>query len=270
VALSGFWYRGGLWPTAVIPGEVCVDTGATAQDGYRLMLRGYVAPALRELGFRRGPSPGAFRCETATHAAEVRFRKSRGSSRQSVSFWVDMHASDIKTEFVYWDWTLTGLAPELVLLWVVEAGRPVGPVASEVLRVFRSYGWPAIQAALDNPGYPRDSAVRWPRTFPKIPRGLRFDDEVAADRRSRAELEELMRRADGDTGAFQALLVRLETDPDPGNRQAAAWWLLRRANEERCRRALRAAADEDEDVEVRWIARYAFRLADGTPTPATS
>ncbi len=28
-----------------------------------------------------------------------------------------------------------------------------------------------------------------------------------------------MRRADGDPAAFQALLVRLETDPDPGNRQ---------------------------------------------------
>jgi len=142
------------------PGEVWADTGATAQDAYRLMLRGYVAPGLRELGFRRGASSGAFRCETAAHAAEVRFRKSRGSTSQSVSFWVDMHASDITTEFVYWDWTLAGLAPEVLFLWVVEAGRPVGPVASEVLRVFRSYGWPAIQAALDDPGYPSDPARR--------------------------------------------------------------------------------------------------------------
>jgi hypothetical protein len=74
---------------------------ATAQSAYRVMLREYIAPTLRELGFRRGPSLGAFRCETATHAAEVRFRKSRGSTRQHVDFWVDMHASDTRTEFVY-------------------------------------------------------------------------------------------------------------------------------------------------------------------------
>ena len=238
---------------------------ATAQDAYRLMLRAYIAPALRELGFRRGPSPGAFRYETATHAAEVRFRKSRGSTRQEVNFWTDMHTSDITTEWVYWERNLHSLANslgELAWPWEVSSGGPVEPVAGEVLRVFRSYGWPAIQAALDNPGYPKDPTVRWPRTFPKIPRGPRFDDEIEAARQSRAELEEIMKRADRDPRAFQALLTRLEADPDPGIRQGAAWWLLHRTSEERSRQALRAAAAEDEDDEVRWIARYALRLAD--------
>jgi hypothetical protein len=46
-----------------------VNAAATAQDAYRRMLREYIAPTLRELGFRRRPSPGAFRYETATHAA---------------------------------------------------------------------------------------------------------------------------------------------------------------------------------------------------------
>jgi HEAT repeat protein len=79
-----------------------------------------------------------------------------------------------------------------------------------------------------------------------------------------------MKRADSDPRAFQALLARLETEPHPGIRQQAAWWLLHRASEERSRQALRAAAAEDEDVEVRWIARYAFRLADrGTATRTT-
>ena len=151
-----------------------MGTGTTAQDAYRLILRVYIAPALRELGFRRGPSTGAFRYETVTHAAEVRFRKSRGSTRQEVSFWADIHTSDIKTEWVYWSRDLHSLASglgELVRRWEVSSGGPVEPVASEVLRVFGSYGWPAIQAALDNPGYPKDPAVRWPRTFPKIPGG---------------------------------------------------------------------------------------------------
>jgi hypothetical protein len=132
----------------------------TAQDAYRRMLREHIAPALRELGFKRGPSLGAFRYETATHAAEVRFRKSRYSTRQEVDFWVDLHASWIKTEWVYWDRTLDALAPEPLSRWEVTAAAPVEPVASEVLRVFRSYGWPAIQAALDNPGYPRDPAIQ--------------------------------------------------------------------------------------------------------------
>jgi len=258
----------------MIGGEAWVNTGATAQDAYRLLLRAYIAPALRELGFRRGPSPGAFRYETATHAAEVRFRKSRGSTRQDVSFWAGMHASDIKTEWVYWERDLHSLAAglgELVWPWEVSSGDPVEPVASEVLRVFRSYGWPAIQAALDNPGYPKDPTVRWPRTFPKIPRGPLFDDEIEAAQRSRAELEEILKRADRDPRAFQALLTRLETHPDPGIRHSAAWWLLHRASDERSRQALRAAAAEDENVEIRWIARYALRLADrGTATWATS
>lgn len=159
---------------------------ATAQDAYRQMLREHIAPELQELGFRRGPSPGAFRCESGKHAAEVRFLKSRGSTRQEVSFWVDLHASWTKTEWVYWEWTLCSLAREP--LWELQAEGPAEPVASEVLRVFRRYGWPAIQAALDNPGYPPDPAVHWAGTFPKIPRGPMFDDEIAAAWRSRANL----------------------------------------------------------------------------------
>jgi hypothetical protein len=226
------------------------------------MLREYIAPPLRELGFKRGPSTGAFRYETATHACEMRFRKSRGSTPQYVHFWADTHTSDLKTEFVYWNWQLHSLALEPCIGWILEAGGPVEPVASEVLRIFFSYGWPAIQAALDNPGYQRDPAVRWARTFPKIPRGPLFDDEVAAERQSYRALDEAMTQADSDPRAFLAVLTRLETDPHPGVRHAAAWWLLQRVGEERSRQALRAAAIEDEDVQVRWVARYAFRLAE--------
>lgn len=146
--------------TGILIAMAAQATGSqTAQAAYRLMLREYIAPALRELGFQRGPSPGAFRYETATHAAEVRFRKSRYSTKQEVDFWADMHASDIKTEFVYWDWDLRSLAEELLSAWTLKAGVSVEPVAREVLRVFSRYGWPAIQAALDNPGYPRDRTV---------------------------------------------------------------------------------------------------------------
>jgi HEAT repeat protein len=239
-----------------------VDAAATAQEAYRLMLRRYIVPALRTLGFRRGLSTGAFRYETATHACEVRFIKSRGSTPQYVHFWAGLHTSDLKTEFVYWKWQLHSLAPEPLIGWMLEAGEPVEPVASEVLRVFHGYGWPAIQAALDNPGYPCDPAARWARTFPKIPRGPLFDDEVAAERRSYRTLDEATAQADSDSRAFQTVLNLLETDPHPGVRHAAAWFLLHRAADERARQALRAAATEDEDVQVRWVARYAFRLVE--------
>jgi hypothetical protein len=35
-----------------------MNKAAAAQDAYRRMLREYIAPPLRELGFRRGPPPG--------------------------------------------------------------------------------------------------------------------------------------------------------------------------------------------------------------------
>lgn len=250
----------------MVLGEVQVNAGATAQQAYRLMVREHIAPALRALGFRRGSSAGAFRYETGTYAAAARFIKSLGSTRQEAGFWVDLRASDIETEFVYWERPLDSLDPERPSLWKVQAGGPVEPVAGEVLRVFRRYGWPAIQAALDSPGYPPDPAVRWPRTFPKIPRGPQLDDEAEAEQRSEAELAEIMERADSDPSAFQALLVRLESHPDPCIRQQAAWYLLRRVHEERSRQALRTTAAEDEDVEVRWIARYALRLAQHEPS----
>jgi hypothetical protein len=70
-----------------------------------------------------------------------------------------------------------------------------------------------------------------------------------------------MRRAASDPAALQTLLGRLETEPDPGIRRDLAWYLIPRACEEEISRALRAANVEDEDIGVRWIARYALLLA---------
>lgn len=79
---------------------------------------------------------------------------------------------------------------------------------------------------------------------------------------SRVELADAMDRAVSDPRLFQALLTRLETDPDPAIRQDVAWYLTPRAGEEGISQALRAANAEDEDIYVRWMARYALRLAD--------
>ena len=149
-----------------------MDAGTTAPDAYQHILREYVAPALRELGFRGATSRGNFRYETTTHAAEVRFQKSRYSSKQRVNFWVLLHAADLKTEWLYWDRTLQGLVRDGPDSgdWTVHAGDPIERIAADVVHSLRNHAWPAIQAALDNPGYPPDRTVRWPRTLPKIPR----------------------------------------------------------------------------------------------------
>ncbi len=236
----------------------------SAQDAYRVLLREHVAPALRALGFTGAPSRGTFRYEAALHAAEVRFQKSRYSRTGLVNFWVLLHAVDRKTEWVYWDWTLHSLASRWGDAgdWTLRTGDPAGPLAGEVIHSLTKHAWPAIQAALDNPGYPPDPAVRWARTFPKRPRGPRFDDEIAADERAREELDDWMDQAESDPRATAELLTRLETDPDPGARASIAWYLLPRAREEHISRALRAASAGDENVEVRWTARYALRLAE--------
>jgi len=192
------------------------QTDTTAQDVYKQMLREHVAPALRELGFGGAPSRGNFRYETATHAAEVRFQKSRYSSKQEVDFWVNLYAVDIKTERVYWDWTLDGLAQlwgdrgE----WTIYAGDPIEPVASQVVRSLRTHAWPAIQAALDNPGYPPDPAARWSRTFPKLAPGPLLPEEEAAIWRARSNVYHTSKWARNETFA---LLEILEKDPLRGS-----------------------------------------------------
>jgi hypothetical protein len=38
----------------------------------------------------------------------------------------------------------------------VETGHPIEPVAEDMLADFRDYGWPAILAAVDSPGFQPD------------------------------------------------------------------------------------------------------------------
>ncbi|MBO0785360.1 MAG: DUF4304 domain-containing protein, partial [Actinobacteria bacterium] len=123
-----------------------MSAGGTAQDAYRLMLREYAAPALRELGFRRGPSAAAFGLETATHAAEVRFQKSRYSTREEVDFWVLVQVWDRELTFTFFDRTLSDLSDAWPPAgnWTLRAGDPVGPVGRQVAERLRTTAWTAI------------------------------------------------------------------------------------------------------------------------------
>lgn len=261
----------------------------TAQQAFADMMRNIIAPALRDLGFKGSVTRG-FRCTNGVYTGGFWTQKSRYSTKEKVEFWVHLSAVHEPTGSSYWNMQLHALIPrnESFSHWTVRAGRPVEPVAANLLRVFRRYGWTAIQAAIDSPGYPPDPDITWARSFPAEPtpaasaasqpnfgpgltwlvhRATHQDDDVFADLadsdaivRTEAAvtigLEEL-----GDSRAVPALLNRLEFDPSANVRERAALALGRAADRSEVRDAFRAAAAQDEDVQVRWAARYGLRLA---------
>jgi hypothetical protein len=258
-------------------------------------MRDLIAPALHDLGFT-GKGPRRFTYRRGDYEAVFSTQKSRYSTRESVVFWVHLAAAHLPTNSPYWDGQLHALIADTERLphWTVQANSPAEPVAGHLLRAFRSYGWPAIQAALDSPGYPPNPGVVWPRSFPPQPspaahgvtgpnlgpltwplrRTSQRDDLLAGT----TDPDELVRAgavsglgaaAGHDTDVTAALLRRLEHDPSPSVRFGAARGLSPLAGQPQVRAAFQAAAAEDEDLNIRWAARYALRLADlaGQPGP---
>jgi hypothetical protein len=258
---------------------------ATAQTAFAHLMRDLVAPALHELGFT-GKGPRWFVYRSGDYEATFATQKSRYSTKDEVEFWVHLAAAHRPTHSPYWNVQLRRLVPGSFSSWTVHADRPVEPVADDLLGGFRRYGWPAIEAALDSPGYPPDPAVFWPRSFAPEPSpaalgatspklgGLAWalrrtgerDDLFAAlsdpDEGIRAgAASDIGKTATRDTRTVPALLGRLEHDPSPLVRAAAAAALRPYAREPQVNAAFRATADQDEDHMVRWEARYALRLA---------
>jgi len=259
------------------------------------MMRDLVTPALRELGFR-GSWSRALWYQDGDYAGTVWTQKSVHSSKDRVNFTVHLSAAHVPTNAVYWTSNLLGLIPgNEETWWTVSAGGPADTVAARVLGAFRSYGWPAILAALDEPGFPPDPAVRWARTFPPAPSSAdrqhtqadhrppawvlhpagRDSDSLFAeladeDHLTRFTAVELISdTAIDDPRAVPALLDRLERDPSQPVRLMAARGIRPLARHAAVRQALQQAAVSDEDVEIRWEARYAIRLTKlAGPEPA--
>ena len=253
----------------------------TAQDAFEHLMRDMIAPKLRDLGFR-GTGSRVFRYRSGDYGAAVTTQKSRYSTAEEVRFWVHLSAAYLPTSSTYWTAQLHALIPgnTTFTTWAIRADAPAEPVAEHLLSIFVDYGWPAIQAALDSPGYPPDPAMAWPRTFPREPAsgsaasqqnrmvrltGRRGDGLVA----DLSHPDELVRvGATGEIGAAMprrrravpTLLRNLEHDPSPAVRQQSALALRMLAAEHDVRQALQAAATQDEDHTVRWAARYALRL----------
>ena len=265
----------------------------TAQVAFDRLMRDLIAPALHEMGFTsKGPRSFAYRY--GDYEGVFSTQKSRYSTREAVVFWVHLAAVHLPTKSAYWDMQLHALIPgnERLSSWTVRADSPAGSVADHLLRVFRSYGWPAIQAALDSPGYPPDPGVAWPRSFAPQPSPaalgaagpnlgpltwlLRRTGQRDGLLAGTTDPDELVRAgavsglggaAGRDADVTAALLRRLEHDASPNVRLGAARALSPLAGQPQVRAAFRAAAAEDEDLNVRWAAKYALRLTDLTGQP---
>ena len=154
------------------------------------------------------------------------------------------------------------------------------------LRLARYPGCPRL------PWLPPEPSVVWPRTFPPPPspaalgaagpnlgpltwpmrRTGQHDDLLTRitdpDERMRAgAVSDLGAAAGHDPDTTAPLLDRLEHDPSPAVRSAAARSLTPLAGRPHVRTAFQAAAADDEDIDVRWAARYALRLADPATQP---
>ena len=258
-----------------------------AQDQFRHAVRDLIGPGLRDLGFRGGQSTG-FWYPSGAYFGDVEFRESRYSAPAEVDFGVHLSARHGPTGTRFWAARLDELIPgRLGQPWTVGAGMPAGPVAESVLEGLRAYGWPAIEAALDAPGFPADPLAAWGRTFPARanpwdrligdpragglagalrPAGVRADSWFAEladpDEAARCSaVDRISGEAPDDPRTLPALLDRLEHDPSDRVRWQAARALLPLAGQPAVAAALAAAAALDEDLQVRWAARYALRQA---------
>lgn len=251
------------------------------QQAYEQMMRGQVAPALRELGFNG--TLRIFSYGNGSRKGEIRAQKDGRAIRQQRLFF---------TISVGWAGD-GGRIGELMPLpatdtwWELRGGQPTGAVVRSLVSAIRSYALPAIQAGLDGPDDQQDQDGHGPRTFPPgsaaaeqhpggggasqsawylQPAGTDADTSfaqlasgIAHDRLDAAGC--ITVNALTDPRAVPALVDRLERDPSPFVRkQVASRMLTLLAHDPHVRSALQASAAGDEDPQVRWAARYALRL----------
>ncbi|MGN6681263.1 MAG: HEAT repeat domain-containing protein [Streptosporangiaceae bacterium] len=257
----------------------------TAHQVFTQMMRDSIAPALRELGFKGSVSRG-FTYLSGDYSGGLWTQKSRHSTKEEVYFWVHLGAFHEPSGSGYWNTALHALIPQndSFSQWTIRADRSAEPVAQDLLEIIRNYGWLAIQAAVDSPGYPPDPEATWARTFPPpeglaaqgpdlgpltwlVHRATHRDQDLFADLADTNEAVRMSAAVDigcealDDKRAIPALLNRLEFDPSALVRERAALSLGCVPDRPEILAAFRAAAAQDEDLDVRWAARYGLRLA---------
>jgi hypothetical protein len=253
----------------------------TAQDLFKHVMRDHITPALRDLGFR-GSWYRSLWYQDGDYLGTLWTQKSVHSTKDHVSFTVHLSAGHGPTSDVYWTRSLLRLIPgNRDPWWTVHATDSAEPAAARF-----------VAAATDSPGFPPEPDGRWARTFPRAagtvggngPPALEpiawalqpiggpadqwfamLNDDSDAGRINALRL--ITELAADDPRTLPVLLDRLEHDPSHLVREdAAAPLLASRARDQPVPQALRDAARQDEDLQVRWAARYAIRLATSEET----
>jgi hypothetical protein len=211
-------------------------TDGTAQDLFKQLMRDLVTPEMQAMGFSGGYTR-TFWIRHGDYSSHLYTQRNRYSTKTETDFWIHLDARHEPTGCCYWEKELQWLVPQLHH-WEIEVGRPIEPVAASLLEAIRRYGLPAMQAAMDSPGYPPDPDHEWPRTFPRPGDNIDGDGppdlgEIAwvirplnqeadqwlpmlasesTDQRIKA-LSELLRLKDDDPRASAALSDRRDRDP---------------------------------------------------------
>ncbi|MDR2984255.1 MAG: DUF4304 domain-containing protein [Nocardiopsaceae bacterium] len=149
---------------------------ATAQDVFKEMMRDTIKPALRQMSFRGSRS--SFWLQDGDDIGTLWTQKSVHNTRHRVNLIVHLNAAHMPTDQVYWTRNLLAEIPRnRDDWWSLTANRPSAAPAVRLLNAVRKYGLPAIQAALDEPGFPPDPHAQWARRFPRLAASAERDSE---------------------------------------------------------------------------------------------
>lgn len=251
----------------------------TAQLRFERMMRNVVAPSLQALGMK-----GTFReyrHRVGDYTAFISLQKSRWNSTDEVEFTFNLSAIYGPTETAFWSCHATELFPELdVFWWCVQPSTDESAYGALVARQLAEFGFVAIRALFDAPGYPVDRSKVWPRTFPHIdslPKRQSGPDrhesrswtddqtiENLSDQKNPSYVRALFEINDRPSLWTRSTSMEVQRllagDPHPYVREWAARILGRMSSESFVDDALRECSRDDEDYVVRWSARYTSAL----------
>jgi HEAT repeats/Domain of unknown function (DUF4304) len=258
----------------------------SAQDRFSVMMRDRVGPAMRELGFT-GRTRN-FYYQQGPMRASVELQKSRWNTKDEVDFTFNIGARNEDSGTTMGLGRPNHLVPDMDSpWWQVTTEASVTVTGDGVVRAMRDFVLPAILALFEDPDFSGDPDVSWRtwgRTFPFGPlrptrdpfahnqnplvsEGRAWSDERVLEKLSddnvvvRLLALQMIQERPSLRDARTSTLVKqcLEHDPHPGVRQNAAR-IVGIMPDEGVVDALQAAADEDEELKVRWSARYALAL----------
>jgi hypothetical protein len=224
---------------------------STAQEEFSRFFRDDIAPAIRALGFKG--SGLHFKVNDGDYVGQLDFQKSRWNVKSVVEFTASLGAAHAPSKRGYWSSRLGHLMPDLDdTWWILPAGSATQELFDDLMDAIRSFGTPALQIALDAPGYPPNPSEHRPRSFDA--------DGPASKRWTKAW--QLFHTAPQDPLLRLSLLDLLETEPSEHARGTAAEMLAFVGGEPlpAVAEALEASARDDESVYVRIMARYALGL----------